>query len=93
MAFGSCPFSAFISLTYTGNVSWHIKYPNLASLLIEVYGLLREADMYGKYNAYGRATIVVLPVLGHPNVKSEGIQMVHADSNFYKILCYRIILL
>ena len=71
MAFGSCPFNAFISLTHTGNVSWHMKYPNLASLLIDVYGLFRDVDKNGKYNADGIWDTVVFPVLGQPYVNSE----------------------
>jgi hypothetical protein len=41
-----------------------MKYPNLASLLIEVYGLLRDVDLNGKYNGEGITDTVVFPVLG-----------------------------
>lgn len=51
-----------------------MKYRNLASLLIEVYGLLRDVDINGKYNPDGNSDTVVLPVLGQPYVNSEGIQ-------------------
>src|SRR5918996_4338806 len=51
-----------------------MKYPNLASLLIEVYGLFRDVDRNGKYNVAGIADTVVFPVLGQPYVNSDGIQ-------------------
>src|SRR5919106_2402408 len=51
-----------------------MKYPSRASLLIEVNGLLRDADINGKYNVNGITDIVVLPVLGKPYVNSEGSQ-------------------